>query len=244
MVRAASLTALLLLASLGVRADEPDAKETVKRFAQAVREATTHLKSVQDAASARKAAEPLARLDQQFAAVLGQWKRLASSGQAGPPALRNGEQAIDDLETEWSRIVDTPELKGSLDRLSSLRSLVADRAEARKPGFAGALTGLAEARIDRAKVEVRTLTTAAQAYLIMQGEWPDRLEQLVKPPQGGRPYVDKEALIDPWGRPYRYDPKGPKNNGQKPDVWSIGPDANDPKGRVGNWPMKALERKP
>jgi hypothetical protein len=33
----------------------------------------------------------------------------------------------------------------------------------------------------------------------------------------------REGLLDPWGRPYQYDPAGPKNGGKRPDIWSLGP---------------------
>jgi hypothetical protein len=39
-------------------------------------------------------------------------------------------------------------------------------------------------------------------------------------------------LKDPWGKPYSYDPAGPKNAGLKPDIWSAG----GGKVLIGNWP--------
>jgi hypothetical protein len=43
--------------------------------------------------------------------------------------------------------------------------------------------------------------------------------------------VDKAGLADPWGKPYQYDPTGKRNGGNKPDVWSDGPDGKP----IGNW---------
>jgi hypothetical protein len=52
---------------------------------------------------------------------------------------------------------------------------------------------------------------------------------------GSRPAINSaDALIDPWGRPYNYDPNGPRNNGNKPDIWAVAPDG----ALIGNWPNR------
>ena len=38
--------------------------------------------------------------------------------------------------------------------------------------------------------------------------------------------------MDPWGKPYRYDPKGKRNGGKRPDIWAVHPDKTE----IGNWP--------
>ncbi len=43
--------------------------------------------------------------------------------------------------------------------------------------------------------------------------------------------VNAEELIDPWKKPYQYDPAGPKNKGSKPDLWTATPE----KKVIGNW---------
>lgn len=85
----------------------------------------------------------------------------------------------------------------------------------------------------RARTAVEQLTVAVGAYKLAVEQYPAKLEDLTQPPGKRKPFVEKENLTDPWGRPYRYDPKGPRNEGQKPDIWSDGPDG---KGEViGNW---------
>ena len=93
------------------------------------------------------------------------------------------------------------------------------------------------AKVKAARISVANLTRAAQAYRVKTGDYPKRLEDLEKPPDGGSAYIDPKAkaLIDPWGHPYKYDPAGPRNKGKQPDVWSQGPDPNDKKGVIGNW---------
>src|SRR5262249_26055825 len=93
-------------------------------------------------------------------------------------------------------------------------------------------------RVARAKADIRTITVALQAFEVQFGTRPDALAQLTTPP-AGRPFIEptKDSLTAPWGRPYKYDPAGPKNGGLKPDVWSEGPDPNDKTKIIGNWPM-------
>ena len=83
-----------------------------------------------------------------------------------------------------------------------------------------------------AKVQVKVLTEAAEAYYLSNSSYPPSLQALlVQDPQGGGPYLKtQEALIDPWKNPYQYNPSGPNNSGRQPDIW-----ANSPAGQIGNW---------
>ena len=89
-------------------------------------------------------------------------------------------------------------------------------------------------REERAKLQLKVLTTATAAYKLKYGDFPDKLQLLVQPPDGA-PYLNgKEELIDPWGRPYEYDAKGPKHKGLLPDIWSLG--SRPKEGTIiGNW---------
>jgi len=86
------------------------------------------------------------------------------------------------------------------------------------------------------RAKLTALTRAAQAYEIQYGVRPTSLELLQSPPNN-RPFIDtkKEFLIDPWGRPYKYDAAGPNNRGLKPDIWSEGPDPSDKTKIIANW---------
>src|SRR5438552_14081125 len=90
---------------------------------------------------------------------------------------------------------------------------------------------LEDARIGRAKADCATLAKAAQAYEIQFGQLPESLQQLVQPPVGSKPFVDPDALMDPWNKPYQYDPQGAHSNGLKPDVYTVTPDGI----QIGNW---------
>jgi general secretion pathway protein G len=94
---------------------------------------------------------------------------------------------------------------------------------------------LDNARRDTARLQVKTtLTQAVEAYNIRYGEYPASLLVLAQmQPDGGKPFLEEHGLVDPWGRPYEYDPQGTNNGGLKPDIWSNGPDGANP---IGNWP--------
>jgi hypothetical protein len=78
------------------------------------------------------------------------------------------------------------------------------------------------------------LAAAAQAYAVKHGEWPKDLAVLTEGLDGAEPYVTPAMLCDAWGRPFQYDPDGPKNGGNRPDVWSLGPPSEEG-AVIGNW---------
>jgi len=91
---------------------------------------------------------------------------------------------------------------------------------------------LDDAKKDTAKAGAVTLAKACQAYEIRMGGPPESLQQLLTPPDGGKPFIDgPDALLDPWGKAYQYDASGQHHNGLKPDVWTAAPDGQ----MCGNW---------
>jgi type II secretory pathway pseudopilin PulG len=91
---------------------------------------------------------------------------------------------------------------------------------------------LDDARVNAAQLQVKTLSQTVETYNIKYGEWPPSLVTLTeKGADGSRPYLEPDALKTPWGTEYQYDPSGPNNGGNKPDIW-----AESPKGKIGNWP--------
>lgn len=78
-----------------------------------------------------------------------------------------------------------------------------------------------------------TLSTAVQTYYLNEGKYPDSLAALTQPSQsGGKALLEADALNDPWGHPYQYDPSGGHQGGNKPDIWTQSPDGK----LIGNWP--------
>jgi len=96
------------------------------------------------------------------------------------------------------------------------------------------LRHLDEAKRDAARLQSKNLTEAVEAYYVKNGEYPASLAVLTeRDAEGNKPYLDVDALRTPWGSTYQYDPSGPNNGGNKPDIW-----AETPQGRIGNWPAQ------
>ena len=89
---------------------------------------------------------------------------------------------------------------------------------------------LDDAKDGTAKSSTATLTQACQAYKLKYQEYPASLQALIQPPDG-TPFVEPDAIMDPWQRQFQYDPNGPHNNGLKPDIWTTGSHGQE----IGNW---------
>jgi len=87
-----------------------------------------------------------------------------------------------------------------------------------------------DSKDNNAKSDAHTLTQAAKAFQLKYARYPVKLDELVKPPDGS-PFVEPDSILDPWQRPYQYDPAGPRNNGAQPDIWTVGHDGK----LIGNW---------
>ena len=83
------------------------------------------------------------------------------------------------------------------------------------------MKALDSAREDRARIGVQTLSTAAGLYQIKYGDYPQALQLLVNPPDGGKPYAETSDLLDPWGREYHYRIWSAPWRTGKPDIWSM-----------------------
>ncbi len=82
---------------------------------------------------------------------------------------------------------------------------------------------------DRAKVEIGNLERAVERWLNDKGELPASLETLTR---AGR--LDDNALTDPWGDPYLYDPAQINPIKGTPRIYSTG-GTKDGTGTISNW---------
>ncbi len=84
--------------------------------------------------------------------------------------------------------------------------------------------------MDPFRVQARSvmfvLGYGAYKYKKEHGDFPKSLTEMV---------AKQEDLLDPWGRPYHYDPVGAHNNREVPDIWSDGADPSDPRAILVNW---------
>jgi general secretion pathway protein G len=98
---------------------------------------------------------------------------------------------------------------------------------------------LEKSKVDAARLQADVIGKAVQAYAIHHSGPPAQLSDLLtKDADGNGPYIERQdALLDPWGRPYQYDPNG-ANNARVgavvtiPDVFCVPPSGGMP---VGNW---------
>ncbi|MCI0546406.1 MAG: type II secretion system protein GspG [Candidatus Rokubacteria bacterium] len=62
-----------------------------------------------------------------------------------------------------------------------------------------------EANQSRALAETEAIGAAIQSYVAVQGDYPETLDELVRPDESGAQYLNSAGIpSDPWGRPYMY----------------------------------------
>lgn len=95
---------------------------------------------------------------------------------------------------------------------------------------------LENAKIDRARIDLKSLTDAVSIYKVQQGDYPPSLEALTqRTADGGTAYLEGEILFDPWGRRYVYERENRHPTTGKPHIYSEGPNPGDPNSRISNW---------
>jgi general secretion pathway protein G len=105
-------------------------------------------------------------------------------------------------------------------------------------------TGIGESANKKAAIaQVSLLEHAIDMFKFETKQMPESLDDLMTKPSDEKlaknwtgPYMKaNKDLIDPWDNPYKYDPKGKKNQDGY-DVWSTGPDGQDgTEDDIGNW---------
>ena len=90
---------------------------------------------------------------------------------------------------------------------------------------------LGRAKVDTARIEMKSLSTALDLYMIDIGRYPTQQEGLAvlvsnvdNAPGWHGPYLKSDKLpADPWGHPYQY--RIPGQHGDY-DLYTLGPDGN------------------
>jgi general secretion pathway protein G len=90
---------------------------------------------------------------------------------------------------------------------------------------------LGRAKVDTARIEMKSLSTALDLYMIDVGRYPTQQEGLAvlvsnvdNVPSWHGPYLKSDKLpLDPWGHPYQY--RIPGQHGDY-DLYTLGPDGN------------------
>lgn len=92
-----------------------------------------------------------------------------------------------------------------------------------------------DARINRAKLDVKTLSTAVMAYQVKFGDFPTSLNELAEIQRDqGLAYIEKSALTDPWNHLYDYNPGMLHPKTGTPRISSQGPPGQTV--LITNWP--------
>lgn len=90
---------------------------------------------------------------------------------------------------------------------------------------------LGKAKVDTAQIEIKSLSTALDLFMIDNGRYPSQQEGLTvlvanpgNLPSWRGPYLKASAVpLDPWGHPYQY--RIPGQRGEY-DLYTAGPDAD------------------
>jgi len=89
---------------------------------------------------------------------------------------------------------------------------------------------LSDTKLKDAKIKIQALDQAVQIFYSQNGNWPQSLDDLARPSAGGKRLIKADALTDPWGQRFKYDPSGANNGGEKPDI------STSAEGKtIGNW---------
>jgi type II secretory pathway pseudopilin PulG len=89
---------------------------------------------------------------------------------------------------------------------------------------------------DRVRLDFKGLGVAISTYAVKNGRYPESLQALTqRQPSGDDALIEEKSLIDPWGRPYHYDPDQRHEKTDRPLIWSDGPNADDPRSKISNW---------
>jgi hypothetical protein len=229
------LAALVLLpaplAFAGGDTAEAYFQDTVKVF----KDAQSLLKTVKDGKTAAAARPKLLALGKRLEKLKGRGEKLEQD-----PAQKDRlegvakkyqkelQATLNELAAEAGRVLGAPGAKAALGDVP----------------FLGPTFDLEQARRDRARADLEVLTRALDTYaLVYDGSYPKALDELTRDKGERKAFVSPKGLLDPWGRPYRYEPKTLHPATGRPLVYSQGPRPGDPAGRIRNWTAPPAKKK-
>jgi general secretion pathway protein G len=83
---------------------------------------------------------------------------------------------------------------------------------------------LSDAKVSKAKLDIKSIETVLMKYSIDNGHFPTTLYELTQsPPTGGLAYMEETMLKDPWGQEWDYNPSAVNTRTGKPRIGSQGP---------------------
>jgi Type II secretion system (T2SS), protein G len=108
-----------------------------------------------------------------------------------------------------------------------------------------ALCGCSEAKTTQARMGLETVEKAVKLYHQTKSHWPKSLDELLDVPEnesGG--VLAASALIDPWGRPFKYDDVIRHPDTDVPLIWSDGPNPGQSGSKIANWSVNEIKDLP
>jgi hypothetical protein len=222
------LVAALLVPAAFVRAGEDSPESLSRDMLALLQETKPVLAAIKDRKTAETAKPKLAELGKRFMKLMEREAALEKAARQKKPSAEPTAKQRKDLEKVSADVF------GEMDRIAGM-------AEAMQVLRGDTLLSyharMQKARRDRARIDVLTLQRALDAHAIRTGDYPPSLETLTqKQPNGTRPILEPRSLIDPWGRPYVYEPNTRDPGTNRPLIYSHGPRPGDPAGRIRNWP--------
>jgi general secretion pathway protein G len=91
-----------------------------------------------------------------------------------------------------------------------------------------------QARVDATRAKLKTIETAVSDFHNRNHEFPPNLETLTQPANGLPAYLDRDAIVDEWGREIHIDPNSTSPTG-RPLIYSDGPNPGDGSSVIRNW---------
>jgi len=116
----------------------------------------------------------------------------------------------------------TPQTKRAAFTLMEIIVVVAIILILAGAGLLGYQKILEDSKINRVRLDFKSLETAITAYETSNGTTVHQLTELLNPPNSNKSYIEPALLKDPWGQDYQYDPSQ-HNKAGRPLITSQGP---------------------
>jgi len=176
----------------------------------------TVLKTIKDEGDAIAAKENLKTLSARWLVTERELRTLTTEGVAALAKNKPILTVTGEIKKEYERLCKSPAVYEVLAEFFPLEQIEQDYV-----------------KITRA--DVIALSSMLSVWKEIKGVYPKSLDELKQPFIDGTPLATADQLVDPWGRPYRYDPQRSTNKLRVPAVWSEGPPRLKRAGtRIGN----------
>jgi general secretion pathway protein G len=96
------------------------------------------------------------------------------------------------------------------------------------------LSYLDGAKRDRARLDIKQIESAVEAFYLENNEYPADLRVLTLPGANRRASFEEKNLYDPWGHPYLYEPQNLNQITGKPRIYTLGA-GQSPDTAISNW---------